>query len=365
MKLSRRRFLQAGLGTAAASLAEARGLAAAARLLAGRGPVQLGIIGAGDAGRRRASGLATLPGVAVAALCDLDPAAMAAAAALLRQRHAAPRCCGDFRDLVRDPYLDALIIATPAGLHATLAAAACHAGKDVFVERPLAENPATADEVLHEARRHNTLVQMAASPFANPARRWRRFLAAGRIGEVRAVRIRYAPPGAWRQEAVGGVTAPLPAGAADLIEHVRASLGLGHPWRASTRPGGAGSGGPNLLFVFPRHGLRPLPVEIALLASSAEHRGAAEVTWHASAGELRETLACGDGAEPRAAAACAPDLAAFAASVVERAALGGPSRPGGGGAVADGFAVTGTLAASTISALGAITALAGRAHPFD
>lgn len=104
-------------------------------------PLRIGIIGAGYAGRTvHIPAWAGVPESAVVALCDPDPAALAAASAL------APGAalCADYRALLqRAPHdLDAVSICTPNVSHFPVALAALHAGVHVYCEKPLCTSPA-------------------------------------------------------------------------------------------------------------------------------------------------------------------------------------------------------------------------------
>jgi UDP-2-acetamido-3-amino-2,3-dideoxy-glucuronate N-acetyltransferase len=108
--------------------------------------VRVGLAGAGYWGAnivRVASGMGVL-----AAVCDSDTGHL----------EQARRVAGDIRtfasyaDLLRDPEIDAVVLAVPAPLHAAYALEAIAAGKDVFVEKPLALNVADAQAVAASAR---------------------------------------------------------------------------------------------------------------------------------------------------------------------------------------------------------------------
>jgi|ERR1017187_4126055 predicted dehydrogenase len=90
------------------------------------------IIGCGLIGRKRAEALATVPGASLRYACDLDPAR---AADLART---APGCeaAADFKKVVADPGVDAVIVSTLNGSLAPIALAAIRAGKHVLVEKP-------------------------------------------------------------------------------------------------------------------------------------------------------------------------------------------------------------------------------------
>ena len=68
-------------------------------------------------------------------IADMSPAAQGRAA----RRHPAARVVADWRDLVADPAVDAVMVATPVHTHFEIARAALRAGKHVLVEKPMTE----------------------------------------------------------------------------------------------------------------------------------------------------------------------------------------------------------------------------------
>jgi predicted dehydrogenase len=137
--------------------------------------------------------------VEIAAVCDADRAKIAAA------RRWTPQAAtyDDFRELLADPSLDAVIIATPDSWHATMLILACEAGKDVYLEKPVMYRLGEADAMREVVRRTGRIVQIgtqhrSADHIAEAAR----LVQGGRIGEVKFVRVwNYMP---WR----GGQPAP-------------------------------------------------------------------------------------------------------------------------------------------------------------
>ena len=89
---------------------------------------------------------------------------------------------------LNDPEVDAIIIATPAGTHFTLAKKALQSGKHVFVEKPLATKTTEVDE-LGKCASERSLVVMAGHTFIyNSAVRYvKQLIDAGELGEVRYV----------------------------------------------------------------------------------------------------------------------------------------------------------------------------------
>jgi predicted dehydrogenase len=111
----------------------------------------VGIVGAGTIFEQHARALSDLSDRArVVALCEVDEARLAAAAA----RHSIPFACRDHRRLVERPDVDLVVVASPPRYHADIAIDALRAGKHVVCEKPLALTLDAADRVIEVARAH-------------------------------------------------------------------------------------------------------------------------------------------------------------------------------------------------------------------
>jgi predicted dehydrogenase len=100
-----------------------------------------------------------LPGVRVTALCDADTLYMDRQARKLRNRGEKPACHQDFRKLLEDKDIDAVVIATPNHWHSLMTVWACQAGKDVYVEKPVSHNIWEGRKMVEAARKHKRIVQ--------------------------------------------------------------------------------------------------------------------------------------------------------------------------------------------------------------
>jgi len=112
-------------------------------------PVRVAVVGLGYWGPNLARNLAAIPGCELVWLCDASEQARARAAAMFP----AARASGDLAELLADPELDAVVIATPVPTHAELAIAVAESGKHCFVEKPLATNAADAERAVAAAER--------------------------------------------------------------------------------------------------------------------------------------------------------------------------------------------------------------------
>src|SRR5258708_24187367 len=144
---------------AAAGVVGWTGVAGAARPAPGE-RVSVGVIGIRSQGKMPALARAGIPKVDVAAVCDVDESLLPEAARELevRQGHS-PQMATDFRRLLDDPALDAVVIATPDHWHALMTIFACEAGKDVYVEKPVSHSLAEGPAMIAAGRKHRRVIQ--------------------------------------------------------------------------------------------------------------------------------------------------------------------------------------------------------------
>lgn len=104
--------------------------------MASKGDIHVGVVGLGDGGLCNVHGLCKVAGVEITAFCDSNPQVLRES----RKKFCLPAWSGygDFRNLVSDPGVDLVIVATPDHDHLAVARVALEAGKHVFVEKPVA-----------------------------------------------------------------------------------------------------------------------------------------------------------------------------------------------------------------------------------
>ena len=156
--ISRRDLLKLGAaGMAAPLMISARG-AASSSLPSSK--VVVGVMGMGGRGTTLATGMAAIAGVEVAYVCDVDSQRMAAATeAVGKVQQNRPRQVVDFRRMLDDRAVDAIVIATADHWHAPAAIMACAAGKHVYVEKPCSHNAREGELLVDAAARNKRLVQ--------------------------------------------------------------------------------------------------------------------------------------------------------------------------------------------------------------
>ncbi len=153
---TRRSFLRQGSLAAAAAVTAPLVLSARARGANDR--IAVGCIGVRNQGAANISRFLGA-GADVVAVCDVD-AGVARAAADLVARSAPPcRVSGDYRELLDQKGLDAVVVTTPDHWHALISIHACEALKDVYCEKPLSLTIAEGRRMVTAARQHDRIVQ--------------------------------------------------------------------------------------------------------------------------------------------------------------------------------------------------------------
>jgi predicted dehydrogenase len=161
--------------------------ASARRIFGANERVAIGLIGCGGRGRHVARLMREAPGVEFSAVCDVyEPNALNAK----QWAGSQARAYGDFRRLLDRNDIDAVLVATPDHWHAIPTVLACQAGKDVYVEKPLAHNIKEGRAMAEAARRYNRIVltgtqQRSATHFPEVAR----IIQGGELGEMHYVRV--------------------------------------------------------------------------------------------------------------------------------------------------------------------------------
>lgn len=116
--------------------------------------VTFGLIGAGGlAQSQHLPNLARAPHAHLKTICDLRESVAQA----MQAKYAVPHACTDHREVLADPEIQAVVIATRDDVHVPLTLEALAAGKHVYVEKPLAETPEKCERVVaaqKEAGRH-------------------------------------------------------------------------------------------------------------------------------------------------------------------------------------------------------------------
>jgi predicted dehydrogenase len=191
---SRRKFLQksllAGAGLSLPSLVTAEHLAAFAKKVSPNDRINIGLIGAKGMGWANMSSMLKLPGINCAAIADIDENVLSERSQEVEKLGGKkPRHFGDYRKMLDEKDLDAIIIGTPDHWHCLQLVDGLSAGKHVYVEKPLANTIQECELMVKAQERYGKLVQVG---------QWQRsgsqykeamdFVKSGELGNIRLVK---------------------------------------------------------------------------------------------------------------------------------------------------------------------------------
>jgi predicted dehydrogenase len=169
----------AGRGVAAAESAPGE----SRQQVAANDRIRVGMIGVGGFGfGTNLPDFMKNPDVEIAAICDVYELHVDRAVALAGGK---PERYKDYRLLLENTDIDAVVITTPEHWHAVQAIDACEAGKDVYVEKPCAHHIADGRAMVEAARRNKRIVQVGTQQRSGAHfQRAVKYVQEGRIGDV-------------------------------------------------------------------------------------------------------------------------------------------------------------------------------------
>jgi predicted dehydrogenase len=127
-------------------------------LLGANDAIEVGVIGTGGRGTYLTRHALELDGVRFTHLCDINPDNLdKAQTAAARDQ---PKGVKDYRELLQIASIDAVVIATPCHLHKEMAIAAIEAGKDIYLEKPMALTPEDNRAIVEAARNSKSVIQV-------------------------------------------------------------------------------------------------------------------------------------------------------------------------------------------------------------
>jgi len=167
------------------------------------------------------------------------------------RRHGVDRAYPSYEELVRDPRVEAVYVATPNHLHTPVVLAAAAAGKQVFCEKPMAPTVLEAEEMISACRKAGVSLRLGFYlRFLQLVQAARAQVLEGRIGEVQELLIqrysdfRFHATAPWRRDlslAHAGVLADVGVHLLDLTQlivgdHIARVFALAYPPRSSGQP---------------------------------------------------------------------------------------------------------------------------------
>ncbi|MBP3564712.1 MAG: Gfo/Idh/MocA family oxidoreductase [Alistipes sp.] len=194
MMVTRRDFLKK-MGTLAMAGAVSPSLVNAkspkASVMGANDRINIGLIGCRSMGWTDLLNAINVPGVECVALCDIDKNILdSRAAELTKNKGKKPEIYGDYRKLLERKDIDAVLIGTPDHWHCLQLVDACAAGKDVYVQKPIANSIAECDMMAKAAKHYNRVVSVGQQQ--RSAKLWiemKKFVDSGQLGHISRVNV--------------------------------------------------------------------------------------------------------------------------------------------------------------------------------
>ncbi len=184
-KTQRRSFIKRmSAGTVAGLFTMGKGTST---VLGANDALRIGCIGTGGRCRRLMRDLAHIPNVRITAVCDIWDNHLAEA-----KKHADPKATAtkEYRDVLDDKNLDAVLIATPDHWHVPITIDACEAGKDVYVEKPLTHDLTEGQSVIDAQNKNKRIVQVGMQQRSMPhIQKAFEILKSGILGKIHKVHL--------------------------------------------------------------------------------------------------------------------------------------------------------------------------------
>jgi predicted dehydrogenase len=178
MDLHRRHFLASGAGALSAWAAPPSD------------QIVLGVIGPGGRGTFVMSTFQKNAGLRVGAICDVyEPNLERGLSVASKAQNGAPRAYRNYKQLLDDKEITAVLIATPEHWHHRMVLDALAAGKDVYVEKPLCQTPEQGVELVEAEKKSKQIIQVGMQRRSYDLYlEGRKIVAAGTLGNVHMVR---------------------------------------------------------------------------------------------------------------------------------------------------------------------------------
>ena len=197
MTISRRKFIHtatalaggAGISPMITDFAQAGSVRSAAGSPAAD-KIRVAAIGINSMGWADINAVIRNPGVECVALCDADRNVLDKRAAEFASKGIQVKTYGDYRRILENKDIDAVVIGTPDHWHCLMMAEACEAGKDIYVEKPIGNSIAECRAMVAAQERYKRVVQVG---------QWQRsqkhfrdavdFVHSGKLGKIGLVKV--------------------------------------------------------------------------------------------------------------------------------------------------------------------------------
>lgn len=162
-----------------------------ARPVGANDQINVALIGCKSMGWANLSDFLIHPEVNCVALCDIDKNILETRAAEVEKaKNRGPKLYGDYRKLLDRKDIDAVIIGTPDHWHCLQMVDACASGKDVYVEKPIANSIAECDAMVAAAKKYNRVVQVGQQQRSgNHWHEMKKYIDSGKLGKIARVNV--------------------------------------------------------------------------------------------------------------------------------------------------------------------------------
>jgi hypothetical protein len=152
--------------------------------------ISLGFIGVGGRGFQNLRSAINEPNTRISAVCDVYQANLEVAATEAERNGHKPKSVADFRDVLADKSIDAVVISTPDHWHALMTVEACKAGKDVYVEKPVCTYIDEAPKMIQAMQKYKRVVQGGTnSRLGGHMPAIREVIQSGRLGVIASANV--------------------------------------------------------------------------------------------------------------------------------------------------------------------------------
>lgn len=192
---TRRKFMQSSALLAGAGLAAGlptEGMAQSRKKKAAPSDtLQVGVIGCKGMGMSNLRSILKLPDVQCKSLCDVDQNILEERGNdLVKMGHKKPALIKDYRSMLDDKELDAVIIGTPDHWHCLPFVHACEAGKDIYCEKPMANSVEECNLMVKATQKYGRVVQLGQWQRSNGHfKKAVEFVQSGKLGRIRMVKV--------------------------------------------------------------------------------------------------------------------------------------------------------------------------------
>jgi predicted dehydrogenase len=170
--------------------------------------IRVGFIGLGGQGTANLKAIQKEKTAEIAALCDVDKTHLAKARTVADTTNRQTSTYSDYRKLLDDKSVDAVLISTPDHWHALTTIDACAAGKDVYCEKPLSLTVVEGQAMVDAARKFNRIVQTGSQQRSDDRFRLAcELVRSGKLGKIKQVKVSL-PTVNFKGPSVADSTAP-------------------------------------------------------------------------------------------------------------------------------------------------------------